>query len=221
MDRITKRIYLSLIIGSLSFSAQAQNFIQHKLGQWTQIQGHSTFLPYKSGIHKPNGVKGSDIILTDGSYLSHDEGFMTGKLFENCWIRLGPKTKIVFNFDADTKILYLKVFTGSAKILFNKDWTAEKVEKLILETGDKQIEVESAKIVFIKRPFFHENSLYVEKGLAGVIHENRLQASFVYQNEKMSFNDKTKLTSEISKMSPKEQKEISSNQYLKYLHQDL
>ncbi len=221
MDRITKRICLSFILGCLSFSVEAQNFVQHQLGQWTQIQGHSSFLLYKSGVHKPNTVVGNDKILTDGSYLSHDEGFMTGKLFENCWIRLGPKTKVVFNFDAATKILYLKVFTGSAKILFNREWTAGKVEKLILETGEKQIEIESAKIVFIKRPFFHENSLYVEKGLAGVIHENRLQASFVYQNEKISFNDKTRLTSEINKMSEKEQKEISSNQYLKYLQQDL
>lgn len=220
MDRATQKLYIILLTGCLTLPAIAQEFVQHTIGQWTQVYQNASFMVYKSGIKKPTIIKQNDKIQTEGSYLSSDDGQMTGKLFDNCWIRLGPKTKIVFTLSPSDKILYLKVFTGSVKILFNHHWTQDKVEKLILEAGEKQLEIESGKFVFIRRPFFNENNLYVEKGLVNLIHENRLQAQFIHQNEKLSFNDKTKLASDVIKMSEKEQKEISSSQYLKLIKQN-
>jgi len=199
----------------LSTNLWAQEFIQHQLGVWTQVEGDSTFLVYRSGVKNPDLIKPQDKIFTEGSYLSNDEGFMTGKLFEQCWVRLGPKAKIAFEFDPQTKFLYLKVFTGSVKVLFDKQWANGKAEKLILQAADHQIEVEAGKFIFDRKPFFHENSIYVEKGLVGITDEAQGQISFIHQNEKISFNDKTNIRSEITKMSEKELKEFASNSYIK------
>ena len=219
MARKTQRLCTILFTSCLSFSSFAQDSIQHELGQWTQIEGSSSFLEYKVGIRNPVGVKLQDKIKTEGSYLSNEDGFMTGKFFDNCWIRLGPKTKIVFTLSQADKTLHLKVFTGSVKVLFNREWTKGKAEKLVLESGDKQMETESGKFVFIRKPFFNENNLYVEKGLVSLVHENNLQTQLIHQNEKTSFNDKTRLSTEVAKMNEREREEISKELYLKHLGQ--
>ncbi len=219
MDRNSKKLSILILASCLSTPVLAQNFIQHKLGSWTQVQGHSSFMLYKAGVRKPVDITVGNQILTEGSYLSNEEGQMTGKLFENCWVRLGPQTKIVFNFSPEEKILYLRVFTGSVKILFNKEWSKSKVDKLIVEAGDKQLETESGKFVFIRRPFFNENNLYVEKGLVSLVHENRMHSQLIHRDEKLSFNDKTKISTEVVKMTDKEVKEITSSEYLRRLKQ--
>jgi hypothetical protein len=221
MDRKTQRLSLFILASCLSFPVFAKDFIQHNLGHWTQIEGQSSFLLYKPGVRKAALVNLNDKITTEGSYLSHDEGFMTGKFFDNCWIRLGPKTKIVFSFSPQEKILYLKVFTGSVKVLFNREWSKNKAEKLIIESGDRQLETESGKFVFIRRPLFQSNHLYVEKGVVGVVSESRVQTQFVHQNEKMTFGEKFSSPSSLAKMDDKEIKEISSNQYLRLLKQQM
>jgi len=149
------------------------------------------------------------VIQTEGSYLTSENGEMTGQLFKNCWIKMGPKTKLVFSLSPTDKTLYLQVFTGSVHILFNKAWTDNQAEKLIINADEKQIETESGKFIFVRRPFFQDNSLYVKKGLVSLVNNMKPQAIFIHQNEKISFKDKADLNLEVEKMSERDIQELS------------
>ncbi|MGE3611375.1 MAG: FecR domain-containing protein [Bacteriovoracaceae bacterium] len=218
MDRFKIKISKScgLILLCLCFKVSAQN-LGAKLGAVTQLHGEVTFFPF----HLPNKLKHlqvNDILNEKGSYLTYEDSFMTVKLFDGSFLRLSPKSKFSLEFNASQKIYTLHLFTGSIKILFSQKLSAGKAEKLIVKSGDTEIETTEGKFSVVANPVMDLVNCYVEKGLVSVIslsQGERKDFAYVHRNETVSVEESNHDVSVPRKISDKELQFLHGSSYLK------
>lgn len=150
-------IALLTFLSSLAF---AQDF---NIGVVTQVEGESTFFSYLPPRSVKN-VKLKQDAQTEGSYLTHEDAFLTFKLFTQNYLRLNPKSKISLEYNPKEKLLTVHLFSGSFKALFSKNENNPRVQKLIVKSADTYFETVNGKFTVVRNVLDGTNSVYVEKG---------------------------------------------------------
>lgn len=189
----------------------------HKLGKITQAEGEITYLNF-TPPHPITNVKVNQQLLTDGSYLTQDESFLTVLLFDGSWLRVSPKSKIAAEFDPNSKTLTIHLFTGSLKALINTNENGKKIEKLIVKSSGATFETVEAKFTVSRNTVSDLSSVYVEKGTVlstQHLQNNKTDVELVHSRETTTINDLDSDIESPRKMTDKELKFLHPSFYLK------
>ena len=169
------------------FPLFAQERLPQTLGEITQIEGTVTFLQWRSGA-KVQEVKKGDFLWTEGSFLTHDDGYFSAKLLGDSFIKTTPETKFALDYHPQEKKLTINLFTGSLKILISQHKKSH-FEKIIVKGADASFEASDAKFSVVRSPLLNSLSVYVQKG---VVTTSRGEANqLVHANETSTINEKT------------------------------
>ena len=211
------------LVGLLFFLPLYLHAGPFNLGHITQLEGEITFLNYPAP-HAVEHVKKDQQLLTDGSYLTQDAAFMTIKFFDNSWLRVSPKSKFAVEYQPQTKVMLIHLYTGSVKILFSTHLNQNKVSKFIVKSADTVFETVDAKFSVIRSPVLDLNSVYVEKGTViatqNVLNQKK-DMEIVHAREMVSVKDNDSDIESPTEMTEKEIKFLHSSQYLKQNKSDI
>ncbi len=206
-----------IAVGCLALLLQSPSFANDfRLGELTQSKGEISYLGFASP-HTVLEVKKGDVLKTEGSYFTKEQGHFTAKLFDGSWLRVSPRTKISLGFNAQERILELTVFVGSVKVLFSSATNQNKVAKIIVRHADTFFESTEGKFSVVRNPLTSETSVFVEKGLVtGYFDfpgENKDKV-VVHTKEMSSVKDRTWDFDEPKSISENQLKFLNSTFYL-------
>lgn len=214
---ITRNAGRSLIAALLLWPVSSLA-LPFNIGQITQAQGEISFLDFTPPHHRISKVKVRGKFLTDGSYLTKDNSFLTVQFFDGSWMRLSPRSKVSVEFGPDTKTLTVHLFTGSIKVLISTSQNDLKVEKLLIKSADALFESAEGKFTVVRNPVSDLSSVYVEKGMVLAMHngmsENK-NVKLIHQRETTSLKDRSPEFEPARKMTDKEVKFLHPSYYLK------
>jgi hypothetical protein len=199
----------------LSFVAKAQPY---KLGVVTQAEGEISFLEYAPPHHRLKTIKPQQTFLTDGSYLSQDDSFLTVRLFdETSWLRLSPRSKFSAEFRPTNRTLTIYLFTGSIKVLFSSILSQKKIDKVVVKSADGSFESTEGKFTVVRNNIADTSSVYVEKGtvMSSLNNETSQILLMVHAQETTSITDRRNEVASPRKMTDKELNFLHPSKYLK------
>lgn len=212
------RVATSCLIGGLFLLPLTSFSAPFNLGDITQAEGETTFLDFAPPHHRLSEVKTNTKFVTDGSYLTKEDAFLTVQLFDGSWLRLSPRSKISAEFDPTAKIITLHLFTGSVKLLISSSQNGEAVQKLVVKSADAVFEASEGKFSVVRNPITNSSSVYVEKGMVLATHQQNSEQSevkLVHRQETTSLQDRDTVFEEPRKMTEKEVQYLHPSQYLK------
>ncbi len=212
------RVAASCLIGGLLLFPLSGFTAPFNLGQVTQAEGDITFLDFAPPHHKISNVKESTKFITDGSYLTKDDSFLTVQLFDGSWLRLSPRSKVSAEFDPTGKVITLHLFTGSVKLLISSSQNGEAVQKLVVKSADALFEATEGKFSVVRNPITNVSSVYVEKGMVLAMQNGSSQnneVKLVHREETTSLKDRDVDFESPRKMTEKEIKFLHPSSYLK------
>lgn len=218
MDRT--KAYLRIQICGLGLLAHIACFAQDmdfKIGAATAVKGKITSLRY-SPPHEVKEVKLGQEIVTEGSYLTQDTSHMVVTMFDGTHIRLNPKSKMSFEYDAEKKITTIHLFLGSLKVRFHHEKPHEKSQKLIVKSADTFFETVSGKFSVVRSVISDENSVYVEAGSVVVnqfVKGEKKDSEIVHTKEMTSVKDTTNDIEAPRPMTDKQIEFLNPKAYLK------
>lgn len=214
------RVATSCLIGGLLLFPLAGFTAPFNLGLVTQVQGEITFLDFTPPLHKLSEVKENTKFITDGSYLTKEDAFLTVQLFDGSWLRLSPRSKVSAEFDAVAKVVTLHLFTGSVKALISSSQNGEAVHKLVVKSADAVFEASEGKFSVVRNPITNVSSVYVEKGVVIATHNgtSKIQeGQLIHRLETTSLKDRDLEFDSPRKMTEKESSFLHPSNYLKNL----
>ncbi|MBA2404316.1 MAG: FecR domain-containing protein [Bdellovibrionales bacterium] len=194
-----------------------------KVGKVTQAEGKITFLNF-TRPYKAKKVKPQQSLMTEGSYLTQENSFLTVELFEGSWLRLSSRTKISVDYDPTAKIININLLTGSIKVLFSSSLNDKQVDKIIIKSIDAVFESSDGKFSVVRNPVLDLSSVFVEKGTVVAAHSgNRLSRDvrLVHTKETTSLKDRETEFEETRQMTEKEIKFLHPSFYLKHTSSSL
>lgn len=175
-----------------------------------------TYLEF-SAPYRLHNLKEEHKFITEGSYLSQEESFLTVQLFEGSWLRLSPRSKISPEFDPKTKTITIHLLTGSVKILFSSILNSHAVEKIVVKSADAQFEVAEGKFTVVRNSLVDLSSVYVEKGAvvaSSLFQSAKSETEVVHAGETLSVQDRDTELESPRKMSQKEIEYLHPTKYL-------
>lgn len=188
------------------------------MGSVTQAEGEVTFLDFAPPHHKLSKVKENSKFVTDGSYLTKDDSFLTVQFFDGSWLRMSPSSKVSVEFDAVSKAITVHLFTGSIKLLISSSQNDQQVTKLLVKSADALFESAEGKFTVVRNPITDLSSLYVEKGVVlamqNGLSENK-NVTLVHRQEMTSLKDRDHEFESPRSMTDKEIKFLHPSHYLK------
>lgn len=216
MDRI-KKVFLFAACGLISLNTWAQDLPATEAGDITQVYGKITYLPFRSGAAVKE-VQAKEKFRSHGSYLVHDESFLTAKFFDGSFLRASPRSKLGVDIDLKNKTILVDLYSGSLKMLFSQNLNEGKLQKLIIRSHGHTIETSEGKFSVV-RSVNDQLNVYVEKG---VVMASRPQGDFqyVHSNETVSLTDNGPLNGP-KQMNEKERRFMHGNVYLRSIRKSL
>ncbi len=216
MDLKSKIIRTTCSLGLFfSVSSYSSPVSYQNVGQITQLYGTVTFLDYRSG-QKVETVTNAHKIRTEGSYLIHEESFLTVKIIGGNWLRMSPKSKFALEYDPKNKTLSVFLFSGSIKALISNELNGNSLERLIIKGGNLEATAYEAKFTISRTPFMDIMSVTVEKGMVTVIKGDEVE--YLHSNERITLNEKSIKMEKVEKISPQNIKQAKGKFYLKNIN---
>lgn len=188
------------------------------VGKVTQAEGEVTFLDFAPPHHKLSKVKSQTSFVTDGSYLTKDDAFLTVQFFDGSWLRMSPRSKVSVEFEPVAKVITIHLFTGSIKLLISSSQNDHRVEKLLVKSADALIESSEGKFTVVRNPITDISSVYVEKGMVLAMQNGMSEdknVTLVHRQETTSLKDRQHEFEAPRKMTDKEVKFLHPSFYLK------
>lgn len=212
MDRKSKRIIAACCLIFPLYAAWAGPIKPLKVGTITQSHNRVTFLDYVTTANVLEVKEQSDL-MTEGSYLTSDEAFLTARLFDGSWLRASPQTKFAVEFDKKAKNLTVNLFTGSMKAMISQKLSKGEIQKILFKSADSMAEASEAKFSIVRTPVLDMFSVYVEKGVVTI--SKGKATVLVHALEMVSVHDKKPEIEEPHKMDEKQLKFLHGKSYLK------
>lgn len=197
------------------FLAQAEPY---KLGVVTQAEGEISFLDFTPPHHLLKNIKAKQTFLSEGSYLTQDDSFLTVRMFdETSWLRLSPRSKFAPEFNAKNKTLIIHLFTGSVKVLFSSTLSQDRIAKVIVKSADGSFECSEGKFTVVRNNITDTSSVYVEKGtvVSSFNSEVSQDLEIVHAQETTTITDRNSEVPSPRKMTDKEISFLHPSKYLK------
>ncbi len=190
----------------------------YKLGVVTQAQGEISFLNFTPPHRLLTTIRPKQTFLTDGSYLTQDDSFLTVRMFDDSsWLRLSPRSKFAPEFQPKSKTLIIHLFTGSVKILFSSTLSQNRIAKVVVKSADGSFECSEGKFTVVRNNITDTSSVYVEKGtvVSSYNSEATQDLEIVHAQETTTITDRNSEVPSPRKMTEKEISFLHPSKYLK------
>jgi hypothetical protein len=189
----------------------------YKLGVVTQAEGEISFLDFTPPHHRLKTIKAKHTFLTEGSYLTQDDSFLTVRMFdESSWLRLSPRSKLAPEFNPKNKTLIIHLFTGSVKVLFSSTLSQEKITKIVVKSADGSFESSEGKFTVVRNNITDTSRVYVEKGtvVSSFNSDSSQDLEIVHAQETTTITDRQSEVPSPRKMTEKELRFLHPSKYL-------